>query len=245
VIAAIVAGVVAIAGGVTAVVVLTGNPAHANPAPVPAPQALGNGGLIGPAPATIPATPATTPAAPPPATTAPAPAPVSTAPIPTPTAPAPIPQPQGGAIPIAGDISIRPVSGWTVSNQKRGSIEIDDAAGDCSLFVFVGKAASTDVTSELQSDLQSWVQQNGASNLQLGQVGQPTQLQGPNFTQVQAVRYQAVLSGQQGTIPVYGVFAALMNAQSGTSAFAVLIAQSQQASQRNADAADQMLGSMG
>lgn len=242
VIALIAAAVVLVAGGVTAVVVLTGgSSSHSAPS---APQGLGPGALVGPKPAaTVPvqpvaSQPASAPASPPAA-------PQQTAPASQPAAPQGGQPAAGGAVVLAGGLSITPVSGWTANSKQPGSVELDNAAGNAVLFVYSGGTTTSDTTSEFQSEVQNWVQQNGVTNVQLGQVGQPSQLSGPNLTRELAVGFHGVISTQQGTLSLDGVFDLRMDTAGSLEAFAVLTADSKASLQSAVAATDQMLTSMG
>ncbi len=215
-IGAIIAAIVLVAGGTTAALVLTGGPKHSAGPAAPA---------VGPAPL---------------------PGPQSTAPAPQDSSSAPAPQPQGagGGTAIAGGVSITPASGWTIKANKDGHAGLSDANGDAFLDVFVQKASSTDLGSELQAQVQGFMQVNNYTNVQLGTVGSGAD-SGPNFTEEAGVAFQGELSGQQGTVQVSGFIDLRLNPSTGVEALSAYAAGSPQIYHTHVHEVLQMFGSLG
>jgi hypothetical protein len=110
------------------------------------------------------------------------------------------------------------------------------------MFITVGKAQSADISQDLSADIQG-VAKN-LTDLQVGQGGQPGAIQGQNFQQELVVRYQATISTQQGTTPVFGAFGELLNPSTGESAFIDLNGTSSAALKAISNDADSMINSM-
>ena len=242
-IGAIIAAIVLVAGGTTAALVLTGGPKHSagpaapavGPAPLPGPQSTA------PAPQDSSSAPA-----PQDSSSAPAPQDSSSAPAPQDSSSAPAPQPQGagGGTAIAGGVSITPASGWTIKANKDGHAGLSDANGDAFLDVFVQKASSTDLGSELQAQVQGFMQVNNYTNVQLGTVGSGAD-SGPNFTEEAGVAFQGELSGQQGTVQVSGFIDLRLNPSTGVEALSAYAAGSPQIYHTHVHEVLQMFGSLG
>ncbi len=243
-IAAIIGGAIVIAGGATAAAVELGKSSPRPPAQVPAAQPASDQGLLGgnssPAPtAALTAAPTAAP------TQAPSYAP-SAAPTGAPTAaPTGVPNQPGsgtgsGAVSLGSGVSLSVAAGWSVVNQTKTSVEVDPSDGSADLFVTAGQAQSSDVTTDLQDDVQGLSQ--NISDMQFGQASQDT-VNGQNFQQVASASFTGTVSTQQGTNQIYGVVLEALNPSTGISEFAVLTAYSQSDLQSNADAADQMIGS--
>jgi hypothetical protein len=242
VIAGIIALVVLIAGGVTAAFVLTGG---SSKSAASTGTDLGNGNL-GNNP-----TPGPTPTAQP--TTAPTEQPTTqptTAPTEQPTSgptPGPSPQPTpvdngGGGIDLGSGVSVTPAAGWQVAKQTSNRVVLISGDGNYLFDTTVGQVQSGDISQVITSDIQNWAQ--GAQDLKVGQSSGVQQIQGNHFSQMIAVPYEVVLSGQQGTITLYGTFIELMDPQSRLAAFVVFGGGDQNPSQDALNGAKEMLNSM-
>ncbi len=112
------------------------------------------------------------------------------------------------------------------------------------MFVAVGTVEETDITRLLNSHIQTETEAAGLSDLQLGEFGDVTPTEEPRFTQFLGVPYTATMSTQQGTMPITGVFAELLNPSTGLSAFINYFAGNQTDLDANMPDADKMLSSM-
>ncbi len=238
-IATVVAAVVIVAGGVGAAFAFSGGSSK-TPAPVistpPAPN---------PGPSTQPAPnpgPSTQPAPNPGPSTQPAPNPgPSTQPAPNPgPSTQPAPNSGGNSIPIAGGVSVTPVSGWSL--EKRGSGFVILAASGTQLIINVYRAQSSNITQDFVTSINTFTK--GTTNLKIGKSSKPAAINGHNFTELQTLNFQFDISGQQGTQTVQGLFVQFLNQKTGLAAFCVYGGTAASALQANSQGALQMIGSI-
>lgn len=233
IVAAVVAGVIIVAGGVGAAFAFSGgNPdkpsTTVTSAPAPAP-----------APHTKPAPAPHTSSAPAEASSAPAP-PTSSAPAPqTSTAPPP-PSSGGSGVTIAGPVKITPAPGWDIV--KQGSSYIILVHNGTDVVVNAYRAGSADVTRELINSITRYTK--GTTGLRLGKASPATPINGRTFTELRDVQFSFQLSTQQGTATVTGLFIQFLNPRTGIAAFAVYSSTSPSALQRNASSALHMIGTI-
>jgi hypothetical protein len=229
--------VILVVAGVVAAVVLSGTSSHPKP-----PQPGQSGGLAGASsqPGTVHGsinTPGTI-----------GPAEPSTPGTDAPTAPA---TPAAGtfstgAVSVGDGITLTPAPGWSVESQSKDdrTVTLINADTSAEMFVAVGKASGTDIAQVLSTDITNATSGAAFSNVKLS--GQPSQKtrQSDRFQQERGVGYTADLQTQQGTIPVVGVFAELLNTSTRESAFIDVHAVSSDALKQAAEDADAMIGSM-
>lgn len=239
IIAAIVAGVVIVAGGIGAALALSGGSSSKKPVPV----AASSHPAPAPAPTTQPAPgPSTQPA---PATSAaPTSAPSteaapSTQPAPAPTSKA-APNPTTAAITIAGPVTVSPAAGWQVV--KRGSGYVILAGNGAQLYVYAYRAQSSDVTQDLVQSIEAFTK--GTTGLQLGKAAPAARINGRNFDELRDVPFVFNVSTQQGTATVHGLFVQFLNSHNGVAAFCVYASTSPSALQANAKAGLAMIASV-
>jgi len=269
-IAGIMIVIILIAGGVTAAVVLSGNPSRPQPPPPTFPSArIGATHAVGapqgttnttgsPAPATTgavmpgepgmgtPNTPATgTPNTPGTGTpNTPATGTPNTPATGTPASPGTAPTgATAGSVSIGNGISLTPAPGWTIEGNQPHSVMLLSADSTAEMFVTVGAAESTDITQVLSDDIKNLV--NGyLTNIQLLSKSQVGTIQSNNFQQKLAIAYSADLQTQQGSTPVVGVFIELLNPTTQNSAYIDLHAVSDAAFNAAENDAVAMVNSM-
>lgn len=134
-----------------------------------------------------------------------------------------------------------PAAGWTVVKQGSNFAVLLNAQQTAQMLITTGKGQSSNISQDLASDIQSAAKD--FTDLKLGQAEQPATINGKNFQQGLAVTFQATISTQQGTGPVFGGFAELLNPSSGLSAFVEFIAPSPSEFKRNTPDAQAMISS--
>lgn len=122
---------------------------------------------------------------------------------------------------IGQNISIIPAPGWTLGIRGPNWVLLYNDDSSARMQVVVKPASATDVVAVLQADI------NRLTNAPATSLTNVVNLSGPdtktlgsaNFQQQASIDYTANVSTQQGTIPVLGVFAELLNPSNHLSAF--------------------------
>lgn len=122
---------------------------------------------------------------------------------------------------------------------------LHNADSSAQMYVAVKPARGTDVVAVLQADINQLISRSSGALSNMKNLSGPDTktLQSANFQQQASIDYTAEVSTQQGTIPVLGVFAELLNTSNQLSAF-INYRQSGNATTRAASDGGMMIQSM-
>ena len=151
--------------------------------------------------------------------------------------------PKGGVPLGSHGVSLTPAPGWTITQQDSNSVHLLSSDKTADIYITVGPAQSTDITQVLSADIQKRLE--GVTGVQVVHTAQPEEFHGQNFNRAVTASYQGTWSTQQGTTPIFGVFAELLNTSSGQSAFIDYSANSIAALNAHTAEADSMTNSLG
>lgn len=164
--------------------------------------------------------------------------------VPT-TNPAPSTQPGTGQPPARiniGDVPFTPAPGWVIVEAYPSAVTLINKDDTALLHVEIAEIAGdfTDVTQALSFWITMWP---SLTNVDI-QLGKPEKLQSNRFQLAQTANYSAAMSTNQGTKPIYGMFAVLLNTSTGKVAGINYFAFSPDAFQASGPDTQTMIASM-